>query len=134
MIVLDAAALVDAVLDQPSKAWVLDQLTGQQVCAPAHQSAEVLSAVARLQRAGEISSEVARAALTEARALAQELVLPSAAHLARALDLQARVRVLDGLYVALAEERGCPLVTTDRRLVRAAPPCELRAPGGEDVG
>lgn len=132
MIVLDAAALVDAVLDRPSKAWILDQLAAQQVCAPAHQPAEVLSALGRLQRAGEISRDVARASLAEAHALAQEFVLPSAAHLARALDLQDRLRVLDGLYVALAEDRACPLVTTDMRLARADPPCEVRAPRGGD--
>ena len=128
MIVLDAAALVDAVLDQPAKAWVLDQLRGEEVCAPAHQPAEVLSAVARLQRAGVISDAVARAALVEACALAQELVHPDATQLARALELQDRVRVLDGLYVVLAELRACPLVTTDQRLAGAAPPCEVRAP------
>ncbi len=46
MIVLDAAALLDALLDQPGQAGVLDQLAGQEVCAPAHQPAEVLSTVA----------------------------------------------------------------------------------------
>ena len=128
MIVLDAAALVDAVLDQPSKAWVLNQLTGQDVCAPAHQPAEVLSAAARLVRADQISWEMAHGALAEAQALVQELVPPSAAQLALALDLQDRVRVLDGLYVALAQDRGCPLVGTDGRPRRAAPPCEVRVP------
>ena len=128
MIVLDAAALVDTVLDQPARSWVLDQLAGQQVCAPAHQPAEVASAVARLQRAGAITAKVARDALREAAALPQELVLPGGALLLRALDLQNRIRVLDGLYVALAEERQCPLVTTDLRLARASPTCELRSP------
>lgn len=128
MIVLDAAALVDVVLDQPAKPWLLEHLDGEVVCAPAHQPAEVLSAIARLQRAGEITDEVAREALREAGALEQELVLPSTDQLRRALDLQGRIRVLDGLYVALAEQRGCPLVTSDRRLASARAPCELRAP------
>ncbi len=34
-------------------------------------------------------------------------------------------RVLDGLYVALAEQRDCPLLTTDARLAAAVPPCEV---------
>lgn len=59
---------------------------------------------------------------------ATELVVPSAVHLKRAFDLRARIRVVDGLYVALAEERGVPLLTTDRRLVKADPPCEVLAP------
>lgn len=129
MIVLDAAAMVDVVLDQPAKLWVLEQLHGQAVCAPAHQPAEVLSALARLRRADDIDDAVARAALGEADDLEQELVLPTAAHMARALELQSRIRVLDGLYVALAAERGCPLVTSNRRLAGAEPPCELRTPG-----
>ncbi len=128
MIVLDAAALVDVVLDQPQKDWVLAQLEGQTICAPAHQPAEVLSALARLRRANEISVAVARDALAEALALEQELVLPTIDHLGRALELQDRIGVLDGVYVVPASERACPLVTTDERLTRAQPPCELRSP------
>jgi predicted nucleic acid-binding protein len=128
VIVLDASAMVDVVLDQPVAAWVLDAVDGEVVCAPAHQPAEVISAIARLQRAGELSEAAARGAMAEAAGLRQELVLPTRLHLARCLELQDRARVLDGLYVALAEERGVPLVTTDQRLVRAAPPCEVRAP------
>lgn len=125
---LDASALVDVVLDQPHKGWVLDQLSDEQVCAPAHQPAEVLSAVARFHRAGHIGVDVARAAIAEADALVQELVILDTSHHLRALDLQDNVRILDGLYVALAEQRRCPLVTTDVRLQRADPPCDVRAP------
>ena len=53
MIVLDAAAVVDVVTDQPTKPWVLENLRGQEVLAPAHQLAEVLSAIARLDYLGE---------------------------------------------------------------------------------
>lgn len=131
MIVLDAAALVDVVLDQPAKDWVLDQLVDEVVCAPAHQPAEVLSAIARLVRSDELDGDAAAHAVREARAAEQELVAPEVAHLERALALQDRIRVVDGLYVALAQSRDCPLVTTDRRLSRAQPPCEVRsAPAG----
>jgi predicted nucleic acid-binding protein len=108
---------------------VMDEITEEQISAPAHQPAEVLSALARLVRAGELDTAIAAEALREAADLPQALVTPSLAHLERALHLQDRVRVLDGLYVALAEELGCPLVTTDRRLADAGPPCEVRAPG-----
>ena len=60
MIALDASALVDAVLDQPAGEWVLEQIAGEEVAAPAHQSAEVLSALSRLVRAGEIEPATAR--------------------------------------------------------------------------
>lgn len=131
MIVLDAAALVDAVVGTGRRDWVLDQLAGEQVVAPAHQPAEVLSALARLARSGTIDRDAAVVAVRAARELEQELVVPSAAHLTWALDHQDRIRVLDGLYLALASDHGCPVVTTDTRLAlaRSTPPVEVRAPG-----
>jgi predicted nucleic acid-binding protein len=130
VIVLDASALVDVVLDQPPKGWVLEQLSGAAICAPAHQPAEVLSALARLVRAGTIDVPAAQDALREARSLRQELVAPSAAHLLRSLDLQGRIRILDGLYVVLAQDREATLVTTDARLASAQLPVPVLAPGG----
>lgn len=129
MIVLDASALTDVLLDQPSAGWVLDRINGEEVHAPSHQPAEVLSALSRLVRDGTLRAEDAVDALQEASALPQRLVPPTAAHLQRAFTLRERIRVLDGLYVALAEELGCALVTTDSRLRRADPPCEVQVPG-----
>jgi predicted nucleic acid-binding protein len=128
VIVLDAAALVDLVLDQPSSEWILTELAGQSVLAPAHQPAEVLSALARLRRAGIIDGDTLDATLAEAMDLGQEFVPPSLAAMRRATQLAPRLRMLDGLYVALAEERACPLVTTDRRLAGAGVPCEVQVP------
>ncbi|GAA5111305.1 hypothetical protein GCM10023320_03990 [Pseudonocardia adelaidensis] len=58
----------------------------------------------------------------------KQLVPPSAAHVRRAFALRDRIRVRDGLCVALADELDCPLVTTDRRLAGANTPCEVRVP------
>jgi predicted nucleic acid-binding protein len=128
VIVLDASALVDVVLDQSSAEWVLGQIADEDVSAPAHQPAEVLSALARLSRGGILSPDVARDALDEAFALPQRFITPTAAHVRRAFALRERIRVVDGLYVVLADELGCPLVTTDRRLAGADAPCEVRVP------
>ena len=128
MIVLDASALVDVVLGRPAATWVLDEMVGEDACAPGHLSAEVLSALARFVRADELTVADARSALDDATALVIESVLPTAAHLRRALELGERIRVLDGLYVALAEERRCPLLTTDLRLARAELSCDVLAP------
>lgn len=128
MIVLDSSALVDVLLDQQHAGWLLDQLQSGEVMAPAHQPAEALSAIARLHRAGALTEDNARGAVAAAMALHQQLVVPSAAHVQRAFDLRERIRVVDGLYVALAEERDVPLLTTDQRLVRADPPCAVLAP------
>lgn len=128
MIVLDSAALVDAVVGGQHGAWALDQITEQHVIAPAHQLAEVLSAVARLVRAEAVTLEDAKIALESAASLDQELIVSSIAHLEAALAMQERVRVGDGLYIALAAEYRCPLVTTDRRLAKAGANIEVRSP------
>ncbi|MGL5930531.1 MAG: type II toxin-antitoxin system VapC family toxin [Dermatophilaceae bacterium] len=129
MIVLDASAVVDVVLDQPHRTWVLARIEEDtDLVAPAHQPVEVLSAVARTVRSGHTSARAGRAAMADSAALSQRLVLPCPAHLDRAYALRERVRVADGLYVALAEELGCPLVTTDQRLAAAAPPCRVLVP------
>ena len=70
-----------------------------------------------------------RLPVAEFAELPQVLSMPTPGHLSRALQLQPRVRGLDGLYVALAESLGCPLMTTDGRLARAGLPVEVRSPG-----
>jgi predicted nucleic acid-binding protein len=75
-----------------------------------------------------MSPAAARTSIDYAVGLDQEIVPITRGHLRRALDLQAGVRVVDGLYVALAEERGAPLLTTDRRLARAVTTCEVLVP------
>lgn len=124
MIVLDASALIDVIADRPQKDAVLEHL-GQPITAPSHQLAEVGSAVSRLVRAGDLTPKSARQALTDAAALVQDVVAVDEALLLRAFTLRDSVRMLDGLYVALAERRNCPLLTTDSRLARSNPPCEV---------
>jgi predicted nucleic acid-binding protein len=128
MIVLDASAVVDVLLDRSSADWVLHEMQNQELSAPSHQPAEVLSAVARIVRSGLLEPETAQDVIAEFAELVQMLVLPTGEHLHRALQLQPRVRVLDGLYVALAASLACPLVTTDRRLAGAGLSIEVRSP------
>jgi predicted nucleic acid-binding protein len=128
VIVLDASALIDVALAQRKVQWILDQIDEEDVTAPAHQPAEVLSALVRMVRAEALTPEAARKALDAAMEMPQRLVPPSAAHVRRAFALREHIRVTDGLYVALADELGCPLVTTDRRLAGAHAPCEVRVP------
>jgi len=128
VIVLDASALVDVVTDQEAAPWLLDRIAGEQVHAPSHQPAEVLSALARMVRAGDLEPDVGAEALEEAAALPQHLASPTPGQMQRAFVLRDRIRVLDGLYVTLAEDLGCPLVTTDVRLMQAKPPCRTEFP------
>jgi predicted nucleic acid-binding protein len=133
VIVLDASALIDVALAQRKVNWILDQIDEEEVTAPAHQPAEVLSALVRMVRAETLTPEAARKALDAAMEMPQRLVPPSAAHVRRAFALSEHIRVTDGLYVALADELGCPLVTTDRRLAGAHAPCEVRVPPTEPI-
>lgn len=126
--VLDASAVVDAALGWSPAAWVLEAIADEELVAPGHQLAEVVSALSRLQRAGHVNPDEQRAAVAEAVSLEQEVKPATEAHLLRALALSDRIRVLDGLYVVLAEELRCPLLTTDLRLAGSDPPCAVLAP------
>lgn len=128
MIVLDASALVDAVIGTPSGTWVLDHLEGEEVIAPAHQPAEVLSALARLERSGRLTTAETADAIDDATALRIMLEPIDRRLMTRAFALRGSLRVLDALYVAVAERHEAVLVTTDGRLARADPPCRVRSP------
>lgn len=128
MIVLDASALVDVVLGQATRDWVLEQLAGQRLAAPSHQPAEVVSALARLVRAQQLDPPAAHQALRDAAGLTQQLVSPTVSQQVRALQMQERVRVLDALYVVVAEDLEATLLTTDRRLARTSLPVPALAP------
>lgn len=126
MIVLDASALVDVVALRPRCEAVLDHLDADgDLAAPGHQLAEVASAIVRLQRADELTAATAADALQDAASLEQRVVPIDEGLLVRAHTLRESIRVGDGLYVALAERLGCALLTTDGRLARADPPCEV---------
>jgi predicted nucleic acid-binding protein len=133
MIVLDASAIVDVLVGRPAQDWVLSQMHGERLFAPSHQPAEVLSAVARLVRGGQLQEPDARQATRDFVGLEQTFIVPTTDHLGRALDLQPRVRVLDGLYVAVAESLSCPVITTDLRLARAGLPVDVRSPLREAI-
>lgn len=114
-VVVDASALVDLLLDNEPGHAVRRRLGEQVLHAPAHVDAEVLSALGRLQRAGQLDeSDV------EAR-LASLVRAPLTRHPVNHLLLGAwsrrhQLRLADALYIELASSNGWPLVTTDRRL------------------
>ncbi|MGL5911451.1 MAG: type II toxin-antitoxin system VapC family toxin [Phycicoccus sp.] len=118
-VVIDASALVDLLLDNDVGAAVRSRVTGHALHAPGHVDAEVLSALGRLHRAGDLDSDDVESKL---RAL---VAAPIQRHPVtdQVLGTWARrhqLRPVDALYVQLAVTREIPLVTTDRRL-RDAP-------------
>ncbi len=118
VIVVDAAAVVDLVCDFPAAGPYRQALTGSSaLAAPAHLDAEVISALGRLERAGRLRSEAERV-----RALARFPARrwPLRPLLESAWALRDRVAVRDALYVALAISLEATLITTDKRLRKAA--------------
>ncbi|HUE97328.1 MAG TPA: PIN domain-containing protein, partial [Longimicrobiaceae bacterium] len=86
---------------------------------PALCDVEMIAVLRRFLREGRISER------RSAEALKSYLDLPVTKHghgplLARALALRANFTAYDAMYVALGELLGAALLTTDRRLARAA--------------
>ncbi len=115
---MDAAVVVDLICDFPSAHGYQEVLaSADSVSAPAHLDAEVLSALARLQRAGRLTRTPDR---VDALAAFGARRWPLPPLLAPAWALIDRIATRDALYVALAATLDATLVTTDARLRRGA--------------
>jgi predicted nucleic acid-binding protein len=113
--VLDASAMVDLLVGRRSFRQRLNEAT---VHVPAHFDAEVLSALGRLWRAELLSSDEV------AFALAALMSAPFKRHTLEDIVIGAwgrrdNLRLVDALYVEIAERIGVPLLTTDVRLASA---------------
>ena len=126
-LVLDASAMVDLLIEAASADAILSRLLGATIHVPGHFDAEVMSAIARLTRAG---------ALTDVRATEHMTQLAAAPYLRHATTplvtgawhRRGSLRVADALYVELGARLGLPLVTTDAGIAAAAPNAELIRP------
>jgi predicted nucleic acid-binding protein len=97
-------------------------MRGLELHAPAHLDAEVLSALGRLHRVGDVADPVAQAGLSELAA-APIRRHPVADLLPGAWRVRDRFRLVDAVYVELARSLApTPLLTTDARLAKE---CEL---------
>jgi predicted nucleic acid-binding protein len=123
-VVADASVLVDLLAGTEVAPAVRARLVNAVLHAPAHLDAEVLSALGRLNRAGELETVGVEAALVHLAAL------PLTRHdlpplVAGAWARRADLRLLDALYVELAARLGVRVLTTDQRLARASPVAEV---------
>jgi predicted nucleic acid-binding protein len=123
-LVLDASAVVDLLLrtDRGEQvSHVLVQRADEDMVTVAHLDAEVLSALARGYRAGELVVDE----VTTALRLLGDMVLtriPIGADLLEAgWELRHNVYAKDALNVALVKALGAELVTTDNHLAKAVP-------------
>jgi len=116
---VDASALVEALIGTELGVRVREQMHGHRLHAPAHLDAEVLSALGRLHRAGELSSAQAQTALSElTRAPINRH--PLASLLAGAWRRRENQRLVDALYSELTTSLDAAvLLTTDARLARS---------------
>ena len=120
MIVLDASALVELILDTPTGQLVAARIAdpAEGLHAPHLADIEVAQALRRYVREGDIDAETAVVALDDFRALD----LQRHAHeplLERIWELRQNLTAYDAVYVALAEVLDASLVTCDGPLSRA---------------
>ncbi|MGH2879341.1 MAG: type II toxin-antitoxin system VapC family toxin [Solirubrobacteraceae bacterium] len=125
MLVIDASALVEALLGTELGLAVRARLRGEDLHAPAHLDAEVLSALGRLHRAGEIDQGAVTTALEQLE-LAPIQRHPLTGLLKGAWERRESLRLVDALYVELAATLDASaLLSTDARLARAEGRVEL---------
>lgn len=124
LLVLDASALVELVVAGEHHAGadaLLDRYESERglvLVSAAHGLIEATSAVRRLTQRGELDDDEGARAIGWLGEL--DLVLDATApRLRRVWALRERMSAYDAAYAAAAEALGTPLVSTDRRLLRA---------------
>lgn len=117
MIVLDASAAVEILQRSPRGRSLEKHVFADRasVHAPDLLHVEVLGALRRVERRGELSAHRAEQALLDLHDLPISLY-PSGPLLTRAWELRANLTAADALYTALAESLDAALLTTDRRM------------------
>ncbi|MGH3951774.1 MAG: type II toxin-antitoxin system VapC family toxin [Acidimicrobiia bacterium] len=123
-LVVDASAMVDLLVSSPLAGAVRERLGGHDLHAPAHFDAEVLSALGRLHRAGHLSARQATVRVDRLGMAPVDRHLLSGL-VAGAWRLRHRVRLVDALYVELADQLGASIITTDGGMAAATPAAEL---------
>lgn len=121
MIIVDASAVLDGLLDAASHPEIAEALSGakQPLAAPDLLDVEVLSVLRRWEQRGEITTARARLALDDLE------TLPVVRHPSRALtdvawSMRRTLTAYDAQYVALAKSLPGTLLTTDQRMASAA--------------
>jgi predicted nucleic acid-binding protein len=121
MIVVDASAMLEALLRTPAAAAVTQRLFGpsRTLHAPHLLDVEVAQVVRRYAANGEIDAGRGRTALADLadfplHRYPHDFLLP------RVWDLRDNLTAHDAMYVALAEALDAPLLTRDKRLAAAA--------------
>lgn len=114
-LILDASAMVDLLVGSTLAGMIEASLNDSELHVPAHFDAEVLSALGRLHRAGQLTArQVAdRIDLVSSSPIARHLLPPL---LSGAWRRRGNLRLVDALYVELATQLDTRIITTDRGL------------------
>ncbi len=118
MIVLDASAAYELLTDTATGSGVAHRLVGEALHVPAHFEIETAGAIRRQTLRGELSAADEQRAYEALRRM-HVRSWTAESGLDRAWALRHSLTIADGLYVALAEALGVPLLTCDERLARA---------------
>lgn len=125
MLVIDASALVLAVVDTTSRGAAVRQQLLSGVAAPHLVDAECGQALRGLVHRGVLPADRAATSLAAARDLVVQRY-PVAPLQSRAWELRDSLSFSDATYVALAEVLDARLLTADRRLATApGPECPI---------
>lgn len=119
MIVVDSAAVVDALSGVPGADQLRARLRDEELHSPALLDFEVVSALRGLTLGGQLSAARAEDVLTDYADLPLHRWDAGHALRLRAFQLRGNVSAYDAAYIALAEALGCTLVTRDARLARS---------------
>lgn len=119
MIVVDSAALVDALNAADGTDELRAYLAVEDLHAPSLVDFEIVSALRGLTLSGQLSATRAQDLLTDFDDLPIQRWLSADALRRRAFQLRDNLSAYDAAYVVLAEALECPLLTRDARLARS---------------
>ncbi len=125
-LVIDASTMVDLLLGSGPAPRLHERIRGHELNVPAHFDAEVVSALGRLERGGHLSEAEA----TERVGRVSDAPLerhPLPPLLAGAWGRRGNLRLVDALYVELAEQIDAVVITRDARLAATSPRVEYLA-------
>lgn len=118
MIVIEASAMVDALIDEPANPELLALLADSELHAPALLDYEVASALRGHTLAGRLANQQAADAVADFGSLHIHRY-PLSMMMRGVLDIRDNYTVYDAAYVVLAQALEAPLVTADAKLAEA---------------
>ena len=118
MIVIEASAAVDALVDDPANPELLALIADSELHAPALLDYEVASALRGHALAGRLPEQRLADAVDDFSALHIDRY-PLSTMMSGILQLRENFTAYDAAYVVLAQALGAPLVTADAKLAEA---------------